>query len=171
MDNKSFEFVLSKEGGISNHPSDAGGVTNMGVTQKTYDSYSDKKGLPRRDVRGMSKNEASDIYESMFWSPSGCNSLQLPLALAVFDTAVNFGVFRAVSFLQKVSGAKTDGVLGPKTILAAQSKDSKELAVKIVELRIARRHETVAKNPSQKVFLKGWINRDEDLRQEILRFE
>lgn len=168
MDAKSLEFVLKSEGGYVNHPDDKGGATNMGVTQKTYDTYSDNNGQQHRDVKGISKTEVSDIYEKMYWSPSGCHSLQLPLSLAVFDTAVNFGVFRAVSFLQKVSGAKEDGVLGPKTIAAANSKNPKDLAIKIVELRLARRNETVARNPSQKIFLKGWINRDEDLRQEIL---
>lgn len=168
MDNKSLDFVLKSEGGYTNHPNDAGGATNFGITQKVYDIYSDNHAQRHRDVAGISKAEVSDIYEKMYWAPSGCYSLKQPLALAVFDTAVNFGVFRAVSFLQRACGSKEDGVLGPNTIKSANSKDPKELALKIVEFRLARRDDTVARNPSQSVFLKGWKNRDNSLKAEIL---
>lgn len=35
---KGLKFVLAREGGYSNHPSDSGGETNKGITHKTYDA-------------------------------------------------------------------------------------------------------------------------------------
>ena len=43
-------FVLQWEGGYVNHPNDPGGATNKGVTQKVYDAWRAKNGLPAREV-------------------------------------------------------------------------------------------------------------------------
>ena len=32
-------MLLAHEGGYVNHPSDPGGMTNLGVTKRTYDEY------------------------------------------------------------------------------------------------------------------------------------
>jgi lysozyme family protein len=171
MNQQILEFLFKWEGGAVNDPDDHGGKTNFGVTQATYDRYSKIKGLPLRDVFGMSQREAEDVYGTLYWMPCGADFLDMPLSMAVFDTAVNFGVFRAVQFLQSACGAKVDGILGPKTVALAKLKPAKSTALKIVTLRLAYRDKRVAEDPTQLKFLKGWKNRDNDLKKEILKFD
>ena len=33
------EMLLKHEGGYVNHPSDSGGITNLGITKRTYDEF------------------------------------------------------------------------------------------------------------------------------------
>ena len=36
---KALELLLKHEGGYVNHPSDPGGITNLGVTKKVYEDW------------------------------------------------------------------------------------------------------------------------------------
>jgi lysozyme family protein len=36
---RSFELMLQSEGGFVNHPSDPGGMTNLGVTKATWENW------------------------------------------------------------------------------------------------------------------------------------
>lgn len=47
----SLKIVLVHEGGYVNHPKDPGGATNKGVTQRVYDGYRKRNGLPARSVK------------------------------------------------------------------------------------------------------------------------
>lgn len=49
-----------------------------------------------------------------------CDSLPAHLRLPVFDMAVNMGVVRAITLLQRACGVVQDGLLGPNTIRAAE---------------------------------------------------
>ena len=115
-------FVLRWEGGYVNHPSDPGGATNKGVTQRTFDSWRLRAGKPRADVRTITDEEVHAIYAVDYWLAAKCDTLPAPLDLVVFDTAVNMGVGRAVRFLQHAVGERDDGEFGPLTreaVLAA----------------------------------------------------
>jgi hypothetical protein len=41
------------------------------------------------------------------------------------------------------------------------------VALKICQLRIKKRYDRVKQRPDQKVFLKGWLNRDNDLIKKV----
>jgi len=49
------------EGGYINHPRDPGAATDRGITQRTFDALSRRQGLPKRSVRGISKETADEI--------------------------------------------------------------------------------------------------------------
>lgn len=137
---KMLEFVLKSEGGYLSN--DCGEACNMGVRQSTYDTYRKNKGLGKKDVKNLTREEASDIYYSMYYIPSGADKIKdSRLALQVFDTAVNMGVGAA------------------KKLLGQSGND----ADKFEELRLAR-YESIAQNDSSKrKFLKGWKNRVKNL--------
>src|SRR5215467_3818504 len=80
-------FVLRWEGGFVDHPNDPGGRTNQGVTQKVYDAWRRRQGLPQRDVKMIEHDEVLAIYESGYWIPPRCDLLEAQLDLVQFDTA------------------------------------------------------------------------------------
>ncbi|MBX3120370.1 MAG: hypothetical protein KF784_15010 [Fimbriimonadaceae bacterium] len=164
---KVLKQILKYEGGYVNDPVDPGGATNMGIIQKVYDSYRVSKGLAKQPVKVITKDEVADIYEERYWKTSRAVYLKWPLSLAVFDTAVNFGVGRSNQFVAQALGLTGTTAWNPKASELIHTADPKTVALKIVDLRIAYRHARVAKAPSQKKFLKGWLNRDNDLKKQI----
>jgi lysozyme family protein len=163
----SLPFVLRWEGGFVDHPADPGGRTNKGVTQRVYDGWRRRQGLPQRDVKQIEDAEVHAIYETDYWMPPRCDLLQGELDLVQFDTAVNMGVGRAVRFLQQSVGCPVDGDFGPATQKAVDACDPGEAIVRYCNAREAFYRRIVQNKPSQAVFLKGWMNRLNSLRQEV----
>lgn len=166
---RSMKFVAKWEGGFSDHPNDPGGRTNFGVTQRVYDAYRRRQLQPTRDVRFIAKHEVDRIYRVGYWDTAGCDELAWPLCLAVFDVAVNSGPARAVKMLQQACGATQDGRFGPLTQAAAQSMDAVECAERVLDIRTAFYRRLVQLRPKSYVFLRGWLRRVDDLRQEVER--
>ncbi len=160
-------FILSWEGGYVNNPADRGGATNKGVTQKVYDDWRKGQGKAARDVRQLEDSELQAIYESGYWLPPRCNLLSTPLDLAQFDTAVNMGPGRAVQFLQRAVGAEADGSFGPGTQKCIANCDPGTALINYCNAREAYYRQIVQRNPSQQIFLKGWLNRLNALRKKL----
>ena len=157
------KFTLQWEGGYVNHPDDPGGATTKGVTQDTYNTYRINNRLPTQGVDKITDKEVQYIYFSMYWQPSQAPIMVLPLAIVHFDTAVNFGVGGAIEFLQEALDISADGIFGPGTQKALLANNNAQTAQKIVRGRVNYRNQRVDSNPSQEVFLVGWLNRDNDL--------
>jgi lysozyme family protein len=163
----SLPFVLRWEGGYVNHPADPGGATNKGVTQRVYDDWLARKGMPGRDVRQITDDEVRAIYEGGYWMPPRCDLLQRPLDLVQFDTAVNMGVGRAVRMLQACVGCAVDGDFGPATQRAVEACDVGTAVASYCDRREAFYRSLAQRNPKMAVFLKGWLNRLNALRKEV----
>jgi surface antigen len=149
----SMDFVARWEGGFVNHPNDLGGPTNKGITQATYNAYRRDKGEPTRSVQFISQAEVDDIYFTRYWLASGSQALSPQLALVHFDTAVNMGVGAATALLNQ----------------ARQAGGNNDRAVvdQYLQLRENRYRAIANNNPTQRVFLQGWLNRNNSLRQEV----
>lgn len=137
--------VLRHEGGYANNPADPGGATNYGVTQRTYDAWRGRQGLPTRDVRDIDSAEVRAIYLSDYWTKSGANMMAEPLATIHFDTAVNMGVAAA------------------NQLLTASGRDP----ARYLYLRTQRYYSIVQARPASQQFLAGWLNRVASLAQMI----
>lgn len=155
---KALAKVLAHEGGVSDHEADRGGLTKWGVTQATYETWRAKTGQPPRPVTEMSEAEMRAIYLDGYWFPAGCDELPEELAEVVFDMAVNSGVARAVRALQKTLKVTVDGIPGPETISAAHEAGPM-VALAFLKTRAAFYRDIVRDDPSQVVFLAGWVNR------------
>lgn len=166
--------VIKKEGGYVNHPADKGGPTNFGITLAVLTVHRGKK-CTADDVKAMSEDEARDIYEDMYYLKPKINLLPDALEPQVFDIAVNSGPGRAIKMLQQVLNlagfeCSVDGDIGPKTVHAAQlgyEAMGPYLVNALSEAREAFYQNIVARNPSQKVFLRGWINRARSFRVPV----
>lgn len=158
------KFTLRWEGGYVDHPADPGGATNKGVTKNVYDTYRRNKGLVLNDVRKITDAEVHDIYEHGYWERAKCPILAVDLDTVQFDTATNMGVGRAVKFMQKATGCVADGAWGPNTAAAVAGCDPGKTLMAYCDAREAFYQGLVRRRPKMKVFMKGWMNRLNDLR-------
>lgn len=157
-------ILFGNEGGTSNNPADHGGLTQMGVTQATYSAYRARMGLVTQSVTLGTIAEFSSIYQTEYWATAHCDVLPAPVDLCVFDTAVNSGPGRAVMLLQAALGVTADGEYGPATAVAVQALNPTALAGQYCDQRELFVRQFVARDPSQAVFLNGWLNRVNKIR-------
>lgn len=150
-------FVLGIEGGFANVAGDRGGLTNHGVTQRTYDAWRTTTGQSKQSVELITDEEIHAIYLADYWHPCNCDSLPPMLALAVFDMAVNSGPYNAKLTLQRAVHVQTDGVIGPATIAAAER--TADAVLEFLRARAGFIAEVIEAHPEQVKFLHGWSNR------------
>ena len=164
--NRALKFTLQWEGGYSNHPLDRGGETNRGITQPVYAAWRGKNRLPRRSVGFITDSEVRSIYEQEYWETARCGLLPERLAVVHFDTAVNSGTGRATKFLQQALGVPVTKRFDPLTVQAVKMCDPQQTLTKYLDLKESF-YRALGARPSQKVFLKGWLNRLNALRKEV----
>lgn len=156
--------ILKWEGGYSNHPSDNGGVTMMGITQRVYDAYRANVGKSKQSVRLITTAERDDIYRLNYWDAVKGDKLPNGLDLAVFDFAVNSGPVRAIRYLQLALDVNPDGVIGNVTLNALANCDVEATIKSLCALRM----DFLMSLSDWKVFGKGWTNRVKDVRLRSL---
>jgi lysozyme family protein len=159
--------VLRREGGFVDHPADRGGPTKYGITQRTLGHYLGRA-VDRAEVEALGRPLAAEIYRRNYLLVPRLDTLPERIKAFLFDSAVNHGPRRAVRLLQQVCAAAgftpiaIDGVLGPQTRARARDADAAMgiwlLAALVAERRSFYR-QIVARDPSQAVFFKGWMNR------------
>ncbi len=148
-------ITLKFEGGLSDIVQDKGGLTKYGISQHSY---------PGVNIRELTLEKAKEIYKRDFWTPCHCDELLWPINLCLFDWAVNSGPEVAVRFLQRILKVKIDGKLGPKTLASVTLfHDPIEVSKKILEERFNNYLDLVKNNPSNSIFLKGWLKRVNEL--------
>lgn len=151
--------VLKLEGGYVNHPNDKGGCTNQGITLNTFRDYYGA-GLNCEDLQNIEDKQVEKIYKEGYWDPCWGDKIQCPkVAQIIADWAVNSGVKTALKAVQKIVKTDADGIMGPNTLNAINTYPAKDLFFEIKDTRKEFYENLVQKNPSQKVFLKGWIKR------------
>lgn len=106
--------LLGNEGGYVNNPSDPGGATNFGITQRVA-----RANGYLGDMRSFTISQAIEIYRRSYWEPIKADQLPDSLRFHVFDAAVNSGPTQAIKWLQRAAGVTEDGVIGQRTLGAA----------------------------------------------------
>ena len=95
------------EGGYVNDPSDSGGPTNWGITEKVA-----KQNGWDVSMRLLRKSDAEVIAKRAYWDVMRLDSvakISNNIALELFDTGFNTGTRRAVEFLQRCLNALNRG--------------------------------------------------------------
>lgn len=121
--------IVAREGGYVNDPDDPGGATNHGVTLGTMrrlgmDLNGDGR-IDAADVRALSPAGAARVYVDHYYREPRLDRLPSILQASVFDMQVNAGV-AAIRLLQRLTTrmgfpCADDGIVGPRTIAAAQA--------------------------------------------------
>lgn len=153
------DFVLKEEGGYTVDPNDHGGETNFGISKSSY---------PNVDIKNLTKEKALDIYSKDFWQACKCDELPTPLAIAVFDAAVNQGQKTAVKMLQMALNVTVDGIIGDVTIGAA-FKAGPKIVRQFLAQRMVRYIRIIMKDQTQQVFAENWSSRLMRLAELTLR--
>ena len=159
------DFVLQAEGGYC---VDTGGETNMGISKRAY---------PNEDIKGMTRSRAAEIYRADYWDRAKCSKFPAPIAMILFDSAVNLGIRQASIALQwAISDTLTenhigvDGMIGPETIAAALALDKCGKTQNLADAFIKQRQDhytELATGKTFKPYLQGWLNRLENLKKAI----
>jgi lysozyme family protein len=151
---KSFELMLASEGGYVNHPSDPGGMTNLGVTKRVWEEWVGRESN-EKEMRSLTPEMVEPLYKRKFWDACKCDDMPSGIDYLVFDFAVNAGVGRSAKILQTAVGVTPDGGIGPITLAAVKAQDPAELVQKFSDAKEAfyRSLNTF------ETFGKGWLNR------------
>ena len=165
---KIFDYLLKVEGGYTNDKNDKGGETTWGITKEEARKYGYKE-----HMRDMPLSIARDIYNKKYYHKNGLDTLKSDkIALSVCDFIVNSGAWgakKAQAALNELGfDLKVDGILGEKSLSALNEVDENEFLVKYHDLQRRYYRAIVANKPSQKVFLKGWLNRV-DIKEKYLK--
>ncbi len=138
---QALKFTLSWEvgnkpnGGYTLDPNDPGGETKYGIA-KRYN--------PGVDIASLTPEQATSIYATKYWDAAGCDSIPFPFNVAVFDTAVNCGVDKAVGWMKQATDVNN-----------------------FLMLRKQFYYDQVNRIPTRIKYLKGWLNRVADLQKFV----
>ncbi len=150
--------LLQLEGGFVNHPEDKGGITNCGITLETFRSFFGQDKTVK-DLQSMNYGMWKDIIKAGYWDKVKGDEIEnQSLAELIADWCVNSGL-SAIRKVQDVLGCKPDGIVGPITLSLINSSDAEKLHERIWNARHQFYINIVKRNPRQKVFMNGWMNR------------
>jgi len=143
-------------------PDDAGGATKFGLDARTHGN----------EVCSLTVEEAGDIYSSFYWLGMGCDILPHPVNVVAFDSFVNTGKGQTTKFFQRLAGVNADGVWGMITSAAVAEwivdVGAETAALSIIHAREDFYKALAQQKPALAKFLKGWLNRINDLKKEFL---
>ncbi len=165
-----FQLMITHEGGYVNDPDDPGGETYKGVARKihskwngwtTVDMLKRQPGFPANLDKDAELQEAvTDFYRVTFWDKMrGDEITDQAVANSIFDFGVNAGMGTSASLAQLVIGAKTDGVIGPKSIDNLNAFNAEHFLAAFTVAKIARYVSIVKKRPTSRKYFYGWVLR------------
>ena len=155
-----FEYILSVEGGYSDDKADKGGKTKYGIIEVEARKYGYKG-----DMKDLTKDIAKDIYKNKYYLSNNLDKIKdKRVALSIADWTINSGSWGLKKAQQAVNILKgdvlvVDGRIGEKSIEAINSVNPELFLTQYHELQRKFYKAIVDNNPSQSVFLKGWLNR------------
>ncbi len=170
---KAHEFTKQYEGGYVDHPDDKGGATNYGISiqfLKDVDTHVLKRvgidtPITKETIKQLAEVQAMELMYIEFWLKLKLEQHVDSIAFAIYDIAVNHGVYGGTRIVQrainKYNGEdvlRVDGIKGEITDKAINVA-GETLFPALIQERLRYYTDIVESNPKQRVFLKGWQNR------------
>jgi len=157
------------EGGYTNNPNDSGGETYRGISRRNWPNWSgwaivdvlrSQAGFPAiLDSNTDLQSAIVQFYQTNYWRFDGINNQAV--ANKIFDLAVNVGMVHGIKITQLAAGSPVDGEYGPHTEAAINNYQGD--IIPIIRMKAEEYHRAiVATHPQDAVFLRGWINRDNE---------
>jgi lysozyme family protein len=105
---------------------------------------------------------ARNVYTQSYAAPLSIAEIgNQEIANKLLSLGVNIGVGNAAMMLQLALRVPCDGSIGPKTLFALVNANPAQVIESIDDQAIAHYHDEVAKDPSKKKYLNGWLTRAE----------
>lgn len=150
-------ILLKWEGGFVNNPADKGGATNRGVTLATFRKFFGAAKTVA-DLKNMTDCQWCQVMRS-YWNTVKADKIQSQSIADIFaDWHINAGV-NAIKRVQKMFGIKPDGIVGPVTLSYLNSPNRQVIFNRLRDERESYYLDIVKADPSQRVFLNGWLKR------------
>lgn len=180
------QAVLKHEGGYQAIPADNGNWsggkrnsgrligTKYGIAAPTLISWRQERGFKTTtagDMKALTLADAKAIYRKQFASPIAYDDLPHGLDYALFDFAVNSGVSRASRFLQRIVGAKIDGLIGLNTKRAVQSYVRAHGVAHLIQRLNADRLAFMKRLKTWAKFGRGWARRVAEVERLALQLD
>ena len=181
-------FILKWEGGFVNDPADAGGATNKGVTLTTWRNIGyDKDGDGDIDVQDLKLLSSADVRDRVlkphYWDRWKADLIQSQKVANILVDWVWGSGKHGIIIPQRLLGVADDGIVGDKTLSAVNFADPDQLfdaifqarvdffneiteaSIREYEKKIGRKaKEAELMKYTNKRFLKGWLNRLDDIK-------
>ena len=169
--NKLLPFILRWEGGFVNDPIDKGGATNKGVTIATWRQVGyDKDGdgdIDVDDLRLLTINGVRDrVLKPHYWDRWRADQIQNQSVANILVYWVWGSGKWGIIIPQRLLGVKPDGQVGAITLGAVNKQDPAGFFARVHEARRMFIAGLVARDPSQRRFQQGWLNRLNDIKFE-----
>lgn len=162
--NKALVYTLVNEGGFSDDSNDFGGATNFGITREDFSRWL-RRPATVQDVKKMTESDAEQIYYSWYFTPLNIlNVVSQGITTSIFDMGVNLGLHSSAAIAQTALNTLgfnliADGSIGPVTLSALNLVNPNAFIRDFHDLVRDHYSTIVANDPTQEVFLKGWMNR------------
>src|SRR5690606_21582969 len=165
--NKLSPKIAKWEGGYVNDPTDRGGATNMGITISTWRQVGyDKDGdgdIDKFDIKLLDHKDFSFVLRQ-YWDRWKADQIKdQKLAEILVDWVWGSGKW-GIIIPRRLLGVTADGVVGNKTLSALNSQDPVKFHKLVWDARLKFLNDIVKRDPSQKKFIKGWVNRLNDFK-------
>ena len=182
-------YILKWEGGFVNDPADRGGATNKGVTIATWRRVGyDKDCDGDIDVQDLKLISADDVKNKVlkphYWDRWQADKIESQkVANIIVDWVWGSGA-HGILIPQRLLGVKVDGIVGEKTLEVLNAQDPDKFfqavfdarkkflqditagSIRRYEARVGRKAtEAELLKHTNKRFLKGWLNRLEDIKR------
>ena len=155
-------FQRARKTGWADDPDDLGGQTMVGVTMATYEEYCRRKGYPKPTtgrLMDLSYNDWKSILKMLYWDRWNADEIRSQsIAEIVCDFVWASGV-HGIKVPQDLVGVIPDGIVGPKTLAAVNSRNPRELFDQIKIARFDFIEDICRKRPANNKFKRGWMNR------------
>jgi lysozyme family protein len=134
-----FDRVFGHEGGYSDNPKDPGNWTGgkvgkgkllgtkYGIAANTY---------PGINIKDLTEAQAKAIYFEDWWCALDMQRFSKVMQFQMFDAAFNHGMRNASKMFQRAVKSHDDGIIGPKTMIAAKAMDDNDKVIRFLSYRL-----------------------------------
>lgn len=173
-----FERAVQYEGKVCEDvPGDLGGPTKWGVTigrlatckgvrepKRGTQAFEDLKA----ELFALTEAQIKSIYRKDYWDAVRGDDLPAGVSFCVADFGLNSGPSRAVRYVQKLCGRPQTGTMDDATVREVNGFQAVEMIMLYCDERARFLNAIVDGTPSQRKFLRGWLNRVGDVRRAAL---